>query len=408
MKCRGCSRFSRIRFLDLGFSPPSNSFLSEEEINSPILTFPLRVDYCDVCWMVQTEDYLDPKIFFNSEYAYFSSVSNTWLQHSEEYAKKMIRELFLTSQDLVLEIASNDGYLLQYFKDAQINVLGIEPSSNSAQVAREKGIDTRDEFFGSILAGILKKDGIKPKLIVANNVLAHVPDINDFVSGVKILLSPEGIATFEFPHLLNLIKFKQFDTIYHEHFSYLSLSTVSLILQEHGLEVYDVEEIPTHGGSLRIFVRHLNPSSEESDTVRSIIENEVAFGLQKSTTYSDFDEQCKQVKFELLSFLLRAKEEGKVVVGYGAAAKGNTLLNYCGISADLLPLIVDNNPHKQGKYTPGSNIKICPPSKLFEMGPIDYILILPWNLKNEVIDQLAVFREKGTKFIVGIPKLTII
>jgi 2-polyprenyl-3-methyl-5-hydroxy-6-metoxy-1,4-benzoquinol methylase len=408
MECRGCSQLTRTRFLDLGFSPPSNSFLSEEEINSPILTFPLRIDYCDECWMVQTEDYLDPAIFFNSGYAYFSSVSNTWLQHSEEYARKMIGELFLTSQDLVLEIASNDGYLLQYFKEAEIEVLGIEPSTNSAQVARDKGIKTKDEFFGSSLASTLKNEGIKPKLIVANNVLAHVPDINDFIFGVKILLSPEGIATFEFPHLLNLIKFKQFDTIYHEHFSYLSLSTVSHILQKHGLDIYKVDEIPTHGGSLRVYARHLTPNSEESESFRNIINREIAFGLQDNSTYSEFAQQCKNVKFELLSFLLHAKKEGKVVVGYGAAAKGNTLLNYCGISSDLLPIIADNNPHKQGKYTPGSNIKIYPPSKLLEIGAIDYILILPWNLKDEIINQLADFREKGTKFIVAIPTLKVI
>ncbi|MEI0532269.1 class I SAM-dependent methyltransferase [Brachyspira pilosicoli] len=402
MKCRHCQKELKCEFINLYNSPPSNSYLTKEELNYPEILYPLKIYVCDKCFLVQIDEYKKSNEIFNSNYAYFSSYSRSWLEHAKRYVEYMIPKLNLTSNSLVTEIASNDGYLLQYFKENNIPCVGIEPTHSTASVAREKGINVIEDFFGYELSKKLEKSD----LILGNNVLAHVPDINDFVKGVKNLLKENGTATFEFPHLLNLINKNQFDTIYHEHFSYLSLITVKTIFESFDLKIYDVEELKTHGGSLRIFVSHKNNSIEISDNVNNVIENEMKYNLNNISGYTNFDSKVKKIKFDLLEFLLKAKKDNKKVVAYGAAAKGNTLLNYCGIRSDLINFVVDASPHKQNKYMPLSHIPIVSEDNIKIYKP-DYVLILPWNIEEEIMEQLSYIRDWNAKFITAIPNLCI-
>ena len=354
MKCRHCQNELKYEFINLYNSPPSNSYLSKDELNKPEILYPLKIYVCDKCFLVQIDEYKKSNEIFNSNYAYFSSYSKTWLEHAKKYVDNIIPRLGLNNQSLVTEIASNDGYLLQYFKEKNIHCIGIEPTHSTASVAKNKGIDVIEYFFSFELSKKLKKSD----LILGNNVLAHVPDINDFVKGVKNLLKDNGTATFEFPHILNLINEIQFDTIYHEHFSYLSLITIKTIFETFDLKIYDVEELNTHGGSLRIFTSHKNNDIKITDNVKYIIDKEKKFNLDNIEGYNNFELKVRKIKFELLEFLLKAKKENKKVIAYGAAAKGNTLLNYCGIKSDLIDFVVDLSPYKQGKYMPLSHIPI--------------------------------------------------
>lgn len=407
MNCRHCAKPLIKQLIDLGSSPPSNAYLTEASLHAPELWFPMRVLVCDDCRLVQTEDFAAHDALFTEDYAYFSSFSQSWLEHSRAYAAEMIERLQLGTSSLVVEVASNDGYLLQYFAQAGIPCLGIEPTHSTAQAARERGIESIEEFFGVALADQLIEERRSADLIVANNVLAHVPDINDFVAGFARLLKPQGIATFEFPHLLQLITQRQFDTIYHEHFSYLSLLAVERIFAANHLAVADVEILPTHGGSLRVFARHndcdLGPVSKRVEDLRA---QEAAAGMHSAAFYEGLQQQAEDIRDGLLLFLIEAKHKGKRVAAYGAAAKGNTLLNFAGARPDLLPYVIDRNPMKAGKYMPGSRIPIVAESRLFEDRP-DYILILPWNLKDEIVAQLAIARDWGAQFVVAIPQLTV-
>lgn len=405
MKCRHCDTELLHEFIDLGSSPPSNAYLTEATIKQPEKWYPLRVLVCSECWLVQTEDYTGAGELFDADYAYFSSFSDSWLKHCEQYVDVMVDRLGLSKGSHVVEVAANDGYLLQYFKTRQIPNLGVEPTASTAQAAREKGIEIEESFFGVSLAQRLAKNGKQADLTVANNVLAHVPDINDFVAGFSYLLKPNGVATFEFPHLLQLIEHAQFDTIYHEHFSYLSLTAVQRIFTQNGLEVFDVQEIPTHGGSLRVFAQRADRGGQAvSDKVIELLTREESKGLRTLEYYQGFQKRANKIKHDLLSFLLKAINDGKQVVAYGAAAKGNTLLNYSGIRPDLLGIVIDRNPAKQGKYLPGSKIPIMEEQLIKSTQP-DYVLILPWNLKNEVMNQLSYIREWGGKFVVAVPSL---
>jgi SAM-dependent methyltransferase len=405
MKCRHCDTELLHEFIDLGSSPPSNAYLTEATIKQPEKWYPLRVLVCSECWLVQTEDYTGAGELFDADYAYFSSFSDSWLKHCEQYVDVMVDRLGLSKSSHVVEVAANDGYLLQYFKTRQIPNLGVEPTASTAQAAREKGIEIEESFFGVSLAQRLAKNGKQADLTVANNVLAHVPDINDFVAGFSYLLKPNGVATFEFPHLLQLIEHAQFDTIYHEHFSYLSLTAVQRIFTQNGLEVFDVQEIPTHGGSLRVFAQRADRGGQAvSDKVTEVLTREESKGLRTLEYYQGFQKRANNIKHGLLSFLLKAINDGKQVVAYGAAAKGNTLLNYSGIRPDLLGTVIDRNPAKQGKYLPGSKIPIMEEQLIKSTQP-DYVLILPWNLKNEVMNQLSYIREWGGKFVVAVPSL---
>jgi 2-polyprenyl-3-methyl-5-hydroxy-6-metoxy-1,4-benzoquinol methylase len=405
MKCRFCNNELKHKCIDLVSSPPSNSFLSKNQLNEPETFYPLKLWVCDKCWLVQIDEFKNATEIFDNEYAYFSSYSKSWLEHSKKYVDMISRKLQLDSDSYAIEIASNDGYLLQYFQEKQIPCLGIEPTSNTAKVAKEKGIDVVEEFFGVSLAKQLNEQGKKADLILGNNVLAHVPDINDFVAGLKIILGPQGIVTMEFPHFMRLVEFNQFDTIYHEHFSYLSLIAVERIFLGHGLEIFDVEELVTHGGSLRIYAKHREDESRVVTTrLKELEKEEISRGIQKLSYYESFQKAADQVKFGVLSFLVEQKKNGKKVVAYGAAAKGNTLLNYCGVKKDLIPFVVDASPHKQGKYLPGSHIPVVSESEIHEIKP-DYIIILPWNIKDEVVSQLAYVRDWGGKFVVAIPKV---
>lgn len=408
MNCRFCkSKLSNV-FIDLVNSPASNSFLKEEQLNLPELYYPLKVFICDNCFLVQIDEYKEFDSIFNGEYVYFSSFSKSWLEHSRIYTDLMISRFGYNSSSQVIEIASNDGYLLQFFQKRGVPVLGIEPTSNTAQVAIEKGINTIQEFFGEALANNLVEKGIKADLLLGNNVIAHVPDLNDFVKGLAILLNSQGVITIEFPHLLQLILHNQFDTIYHEHFSYLSLFTLQKVFLHHGLVIFDAEELPTHGGSLRIYARHSGDNSKLiSSNVDSILSKELAAGINNLDFYKNFRRKAFEVKIQLLSFLLEVKKSGKSVAGYGAAAKGNTLLNYCGIKNDLIDFVVDRNPVKQNKYLPGSHILVTDEEVLKKMKP-DYILIFPWNIKDEVMEQLAYAKLWGAKFVLPIPSLTIL
>ena len=395
-------------FIDLFNAPASNSFLTKEQLNEPEAFYPLKVFVCDQCFLVQVDEYKKSDAIFDSNYVYFSSYSTSWLAHAKSYTEMIRRRFGLTEQSLAVEIASNDGYLLQYFVQDGIPVLGIEPTQNTAEAARQKGVETITEFFGTDLAHKLVKKGTKADLLLGNNVLAHVPDIVDFVAGMKIILKPDGIITMEFPHLLQLVENNQFDTIYHEHFSYLSLHTVSKIFAASGLVIFDVEELPTHGGSLRIFAKHKeNTSLSVSDSVNKLTIKETHAGITNIRYYTDFQKKALKVKLELLGFLIQAKVEGKKVTAYGAAAKGNTLLNYCGVKADMIDFVVDANPHKQEKFLPGSHIPVVNEKELKEYRP-EYVLILPWNIKDEIVKQLEYIKEWGSNFVVFIPELRII
>jgi len=408
MKCRFCHHELTHVFIDLVNAPPSNSFLTKDQLNEPEVFYPLKLYVCDKCFLVQTDEYKKSDEIFNQDYAYFSSFSTSWLEHAKKYVDMITDRLELSTASHVMEIASNDGYLLQYFLEKQIPCLGIEPSANTAQAAREKGIETLEEFFRADLAERLAQKGKKSDLIIGNNVLAHVPDINDFVAGLKIALKNGGVVTMEFPHLMRLIEENQFDTIYHEHFSYLSFHTVRRIFAKHGLVIFDVEELPTHGGSLRIYARHDEDASKSvTSNVTALLEKEASKGMLQLDYYLDFQQKADKVKYAFLAFLLEQKEQGKKVAAYGAAAKGNTLLNYCGVKKDLIKFVVDASPHKQGKFLPGSHIPVVA-EEMIKLNKPDYILILPWNLKDEIINQLNYVNGWGAKFTLPIPRLEII
>lgn len=405
--CRFCGTPLRHVMVDLGMSPPCESYISLEQLNHMEPFYPLCVYVCEHCFLAQLQDYITPQEIF-SHYAYFSSYSTSWLQHAKNYVTMISERLALGAQSKVVEIASNDGYLLQYFNERGIPCLGVEPAANVAEVAREKGIPTVVAFFGRETARKLRDEGTQANLLLGNNVLAHVPDINDFVGGMKILLAPTGVITMEFPHLVRLMEGNQYDTIYHEHFSYLSLFVVEKIFAHHGLTVFDVDELPTHGGSLRIYACHSDaPTAVPSDKVLSIRATEEALQLDRLEGYAGFASQVNETKFHLLTTLIDLKRQGKRVAGYGAPGKGNTLLNFCGIRTDMLDYTVDRNPFKHGKYLPGTHIPIFPPDKIAETRP-DYLLILPWNLKDEIVAQMAFIREWGGQFIVPIPHVEII
>jgi hypothetical protein len=408
MQCRFCKTELEHVFIDLINSPASNSFLTAGQLNEPEVFYPLKVYTCGNCRLVQVDEYKKSDAIFNSDYVYFSSFSTTWLEHSRKYTEQMIDRFGYNSRSLVIEIASNDGYLLQYFKQKDIPVLGIEPTANTAEVAIGKGIGTVTDFFGVRLAKKLAAEGRKADLLLGNNVLAHVPDIVDFVAGMKILLKEDGVITMEFPHLQQLVDNNQFDTIYHEHFSYLSFTTVQKIFGSQGLELFDVEELSTHGGSLRIFARHQQHLAlPVTSRVAAMLDKEEAVGMNTLGYYDHFQQKALRVKLELSAFLIRQKEEGRKVAAYGAAAKGNTLLNYCGIKSDLIDFVVDANPHKQGKWLPASHIPVVAEDVLRQQRP-DYVLILPWNLREEIVRQLEYIREWDGKFVVPIPHLQII
>jgi len=394
--------------IDLGSAPPSNSFLNIETINAPEKYFPLRVLVCTNCWLVQTEDFTQKEELFDNEYAYFSGFSTSWLDHCRKYVNDMVDRFELNDSSHVIEVAANDGYLLQYVKNLNIPCTGIEPTASTAAEARNKGLNIIEEFFGEKLAKQLVGQGKQANLTVANNVLAHVPDINDFISGFAKILKPNGVSTFEFPHLLKLISENQFDTIYHEHFSYLSLVAVESIFNKNGLQVFDVEELPTHGGSLRVFAQRIDTGERVvSERVINLHNYEIERGIGSLDFYIDFQPKVNKVKDDLLLFLLEAKREGKKIIAYGAAAKGNTLLNYAGIKLDLISYVVDKNPAKQGKWMPGSRIPIQDEQFIREDKP-NYIIILPWNIKQEVIQQLDYVREWGGQFVTSIPSLEIL
>jgi len=387
-------------------SPLSNSYIHSEQLQKMEPFYPLHVYVCEACHLVQLPMFQNPEAIFG-DYAYFSSYSDTWLQHVKSYTDMVSKRFFINSNSMVVEIASNDGYLLQYFKGKGIPVLGIEPARNVAKSAQEAGVPTVVKFFGVQTATELAADGQHADLIIGNNVLAHVPDINDFVKGMKILLKPDGIITMEFPHLLRLIQGNQFDTIYHEHFSYLSLMVVKKIFDTHGLTVFDVEELSTHGGSLRIYARHSeDPSKSVCRSVPELIEREIKEHFSSLNYYLDFDDKLRESKRNILEFLIGLKKEGKTLVGYGAPAKGNTLLNYCGIRTDFIDFTVDRSPHKQGHYLPGTRIPIFHPDKIRESRP-DYLIILPWNLKEEIMGQMAHIKDWGGRFVVLIPDVKV-
>jgi len=409
MQCRFCKTELEHVFIDLINSPASNSFLTEEQLNEPENFYPLKVYTCHKCFLVQVDEYKKSDAIFDSNYMYFSSYSTSWLQHASNYADKMTERFGYNEESQVIEIASNDGYLLQYFLKKGIKVMGIEPTANTAEVAIGKGIKTIIEFFGVELADRLRNHwDVKADLLLGNNVLAHVPDIVDFVGGMKIILANEGVITMEFPHLMQLVDNNQFDTIYHEHFSYLSFYTVKQIFESVGLEMFDVEELPTHGGSLRIYAKHAEDTSKPiGENVAAILKREIDKGLHSLTYYDNFQQKALKVKLDLTEFLINQKRAGKRVGAYGAAAKGNTLLNYCGIKNDLIDFVVDANPHKQNKFLPASHIPVVNEEYLKNAKP-DFVIILPWNLKDEITKQLSYISDWGGKFVIPIPSLQII
>lgn len=408
MKCRHCGAQLKLTFVDLGSAPPSNSYLTKEMLDRPENLYPLRVMVCEHCWLVQTEDFVGASDLFSSEYAYFSSYSTTWVEHAKRYVGEVVEKFGLNEQSLVIEVGANDGYLLQYFKALHIPCLGIEPTKSTAIAARKKGIDVIEEFFGLSLSESLRCKGKCADLIVANNVLAHVPDIDDFVTGFTTLLKPDGFATFEFPHLMSLVTNSLFDTVYHEHFSYLSFTSVKKILESNGLQVFDIKLLETHGGSLRVFaqLKDSNVHLVEHDQVNNFLELERNAGVLSSKYYSKLQARIERIRDEFASFLLAAKKEGKVVCAYGAAAKGNTLLNFAQIGPELIEFVVDRNPMKQGKYLPGSHIPIRDEEQLRVRKP-DYIVVLPWNLREEIIQQLSYASDWGARFVTAIPSLTV-
>ena len=407
--CRFCQHPLQHTFVDLGGSPISNDFLNTKQLDKSEKFYPLHTYVCDRCFLVQLESVESPEhIFGDGDYAYFSSYSDSWLKHCKLYTDLMTARFGLNGNSQVIEIASNDGYLLQYFQQKNISVLGIEPASNVAAVAEAKGIPTLTKFFGVQTARALVDSDKQADLLLGNNVLAHVPDLNNFVAGMKLLLKPNGVITIEFPHLLQLIEQNQFDTIYHEHFSYFSFLAVEKVFAAHGLTLFDVEELPTHGGSLRIYGRHTEfQDLPIGERVQQLQAKEIAAGLDKIDTYLGFDKQVQKVKRQLLQFTIEAKNQGKSIVAYGAPAKGNTLLNYCGIRTDFIDYTVDRSPHKQGLFLPGTHIPIYHPDRIAETKP-DYLLILPWNLRSEIVEQMVHIREWGGKFVVPIPKLEVI
>jgi SAM-dependent methyltransferase len=405
--CRFCKTSLSVTFADLGMSPPSNAYLKPEQLNVMERFYPLHAWVCESCKLVQLEEFESPAEIF-SEYAYFSSFSDSWLKHAQRYVEMMIGRFGFNEKSQVVEIASNDGYLLQYFKQRNVPVLGVEPAANVAKVAAEtRGIPSRVEFFGTDTARRMVGDGIHADLLLGNNVLAHVPDINDFVGGMKVLLKPDGVITMEFPHLLRLIEHNQFDTIYHEHFSYLSFYTVEKIFAKAGLKLFDVEELPTHGGSIRIFATHSESPRPVEKRVEAMKTLEREHGLESMATYRAFAENVKETKRAFLEFLIGARRAGKTIAGYGAAAKGNTMLNYCGVRNDFVDYVVDKNPYKQNRCLPGVHIPIHGPEKLAETKP-DYVLILPWNIKDEVVEQMAHIKSWGGKFVVAIPRVAVL
>lgn len=405
--CRFCGVSLRHTFVDLGMSPLANTYVTSAQLNHMEPFYPLHVYVCERCFLVQLEEFASPEHIF-SDYAYFASYSDTWLRHAQRYVEMAIERFGLDTHSHVAEIASNDGYLLQYFVAKGIPALGIEPAANVAETAIQKGIPTRVEFFGEDTAQGLVAEGLQADLVVGNNVLAHVPKLNDFVRGLKLLLKPHGVITLEFPHLLCLMAENQFDTIYHEHFSYFSLTTVEKVFAAHGLTLFDVEELPTHGGSLRIYLSDAEDTSKAvSPRVIDLRAREEAAGLRCLESYRSYAERVKETKRKLLAFLITAKCEGKSLVGYGAPAKGNTLLNYCGIRTDFIDYTVDRSPHKQGHLLPGTHIPIHHPDKIKETMP-DYLLILPWNLVDEITEQMAYIREWGGQFVVPIPEVRVL
>lgn len=405
MQCRFCKTTLEHEFIDLYNAPASNSFLTREQLDEPETFYPLKVFVCHQCFLVQIDEYKSSEAIFNSEYVYFSSYSTSWLAHAKRYVEAMTERFGLNEHSLVVEIASNDGYLLQYFGEKKVPVLGIEPTANTAEAARQKGIETVTEFFGTRLAAQLAAEGRQADLFLGNNVLAHVPDIVDLVAGMKIILKPQGVITMEFPHLVQLINNNQFDTIYHEHFSYLSFYTIKQIFQSQGLELFDVEEIPTHGGSLRIYAKHAdNASQPVTPRVQQLLDKEMHYGITDLAYYKGFQQRALEVKLGLLNFLVRQKQEGKRVAAYGAAAKGNTLLNYSGVKQDLIHFVADANPAKQDKFLPASHIPVVNEAVLKQAKP-EYVIILPWNIRDEITRQLSYIREWGGQFVVFIPKL---
>jgi hypothetical protein len=407
-KCRVCNSSLEHVFVDLGMSPIANDYVAADRANAMEPFYPLCVYVCDSCWLVQLPAVQSADSIFRDDYAYFSSMSKSWLAHAESYVEMISDRFAIGPQQSVVELASNDGYLLQYFVERDVPVLGIEPCGNVAQAAEDIGVPTLTEFFGTELAAKLVAERDKPDLVIGNNVLAHVPDLRDFVGGLKILLGDGGVITVEFPHLARLIEFNQFDTIYHEHFSYFSLLAVSHVFGLHGLRVFDVEELSTHGGSLRIFACHDDDTGKPTgDAVAAMLQREREAGLDSLDTYRDFDRKVQRTKRELLKFLVDAKEAGKTVVGYGAPAKGNTLLNFCGVRTDFIDYTVDIAPAKQGTLLPGTRIPVHAPEKILETRP-DYVLILPWNIKDEIMTAMSAVREWGGQFLVPIPEVRLL
>jgi SAM-dependent methyltransferase len=410
MKCRGCSAPLALTLIDLGTSPPANAYLRPHELDAAETAetwVPLRVLVCERCWLVQTEDFRAADSLFDAEYAYFSSFSATWLAHAERYVDEMARRFSLTEASRVVEVAANDGYLLQFVARRGIPCLGVEPTASTARAARERGLEIRETFFGEATASALADEGWQADLMVANNVLAHVPDINDFLLGFARLLKPDGVATFEFPHLTKLIELSLFDTIYHEHYSYLSLTAVRHQLVRNGLDLFDVETLPTHGGSLRVYVQRAGGPQPIAPRVEALLAEETDKGVTTRAYYGTLGPAAESIKGALLDFLREKKNSKKTVTAYGAAAKGNTLLNYAGVGSDLIGWVADANPHKQGKFMPGSRIPIVPPSRITEERP-DYLLILPWNLRDEVMAQQAQIGKWGGCFVVAVPTLQVI
>jgi len=407
MNCRHCNAAIQKKFLDLGYAPASNSYRSEKELRTPELTIPLRLFFCGDCGLVQTEDYLRSEELFDAEYAYFSSTSKLWLKHAKEFADMIVTELKLDKTNYVVELASNDGYLLKNFVRKGIPCLGIEPTSSTADAASAIGVPVLKEFFGFDLACRLQASGVEADLIIGNNVYAHVPDINDFTRGMQKLLSPKGTITLEFPHLLNLIEDCLFDTVYHEHYSYLSLSVVCRIFSKSDLKVWKVEQLETHGGSLRIYGCHTSDHRPIESSVKDLLLTEKNKGLDSLERYDGFQTRAEKIKFNLLRFLLSLKDTGEKIVAYGAAAKGNTLLNFAGVKTDLLPVIFDAAPSKQGMFAPGSQIPILPPEQMTDY-EFDYLLILPWNIHKEIIREYQYLSERGVRFVIAVPDLVIL
>jgi len=407
MKCRHCKTELQQVFLDLGHAPPSNAYLSEAALRAPETTYPLKLFVCHHCWLVQTEDYTEADELFSGDYAYFSSTSQGWLLHAKNYCEKITRLLHLDEDSFVIEVASNDGYLLKNFVAAGIPCLGIEPTNSTADAAESIGVPVLREFFGVSTAAKLTKNGQRADLICGNNVYAHVPDINDFTNGLRIALKPGGTVNLEFPHLKNLIEQNQFDTVYHEHFSYLSLTTVIRIFEQAGLRIFDLEQLPTHGGSLRIYACHQDDSRPATSTVSAMIAEEKAFGLQDIAIYQAFQNKADKVKNDFLAFLIEQKRAGKSVAAYGAAAKGNTLMNYAGLKHDLISFVCDAAPSKQKKFMPGNHLPIHHPAELARQKP-DWVVILPWNIAAEVMQQHEQIKSWGGKFVIAVPAMKVL